>query len=122
MMLALATLTIDPLGAQLLSLSADGKTSLGDTSRRVSRVATLDGGASILDGGYTVADRTINIDLSGQTREVVDAVKYLFQVYDKLVVMTEDGAFLAAPERISIGKNTANMTLLVSGVAEIKIA
>jgi hypothetical protein len=119
MMLAIATLTVDPFGAQLLSLPA-GTTTLGDTERRLSRVATLDGGATILDGGYTVADRTINIDLSGQPKQVIDDLKYLCQVYEKLVLMTEDGAFMAAPERVSIGNNP-RMSLLVSGVAEIKL-
>lgn len=119
MMLALATLTVDPFGAQLLTLKP-GTTSLGDTARRVSRVATLDGGATVLDGGYTVADRTISIDLLGQEKEVVDDLKYLCEMYEKLVVMTEDGAFLAAPERVSLGLNSARMTLLVIGVAEIR--
>jgi hypothetical protein len=120
MMLAISTLTIDPFGAQLLTLNP-GAANLGDTSRRVSRVATLDGGASILDGGYTVTDRTIGIDLSGQSRETVDALKYLFQTNAMLLVMTEDGAFKAAPERISISANSARMSLLVAGVAEIKL-
>ncbi len=119
MMLAIATLTIDPFGAQLLDLPV-GTTSLGDTTRRLSRVATLDGGATILDGGYTVTDRTITIDLAGQTKQTVDDLKYLCEVYEKLVVMTEDGAFMAAPERVSIGRNQS-MTLLVSGIAEIKL-
>ena len=43
MMIAISTLTIDPFGAQLLNLPA-GTTTLGDTERRLSRVATLDGG------------------------------------------------------------------------------
>jgi len=120
MMLALSTLTIDPFGAQLLMLKP-GSTSLGDTARRVSRVATLDGGATVLDGGYTVADRTVSIDLTGQTKAVVDDLKYLCETYEKLLVLTEDGAFLAAPERVSLGVNSARMTLLVTGVAEIKL-
>lgn len=119
-MLALATLVVDPFGAQLLDLPA-GSADLGDTSRRVSRVATLDGGAAVLDGGYTVADRTINIDLTGQSKATVDALKYLFQVHEKLILLTEDGAFNAAPERVSVSGNTARMTLLVSGVGEVKL-
>lgn len=119
MRIALATLTVDPYGAQLLDLKP-GSSNLGDTARRVSRVATLDGGASVLDGGYTVADRTISLDLSGQTRTVVDELKYLCQNYATLVVMTEDGAFLAAPERLTMSGNAARMTLLVSGIGEIR--
>lgn len=118
-MLAIATLTIDPFGHQVLRLRP-GAADLGDTARRVSRVATLDGGASILDGGYTVTDRTISVDLTGQSRETVDALKYLFATHAMLLVLTEDGAFKAAPERISISGNSARMTLLVAGVGEIK--
>lgn len=120
MMLALATLTVDPFGAQLLTLKP-GRSNLGDTSRRVSRVATLDGGASVLDGGYTVADRTISLDISDQTKETVDALKYLCSVHSSLLVLTEDGAFKASPERVSISGNSARMTLLVSGIAEVKL-
>ncbi len=120
MMIAIATLIIDPFGSQLLDLPP-GAANLGDIARRVSRVATLDGGASILDGGYTVADRTISVDLFGQEKTTVDALKYLFQVHESLLVLTEDGAFKAAPERISISGNSARMSLLVSGVAEIKV-
>lgn len=120
MMLGISTLTIDPFGAQLLTLKP-GTANLGDTSRRISRVATLDGGASVLDGGYTVTDRTISVDLADQTRETIDALKYLFQVHSMLIVCTEDGAFRAAPERISINGQSARMSLLVAGVAEIKL-
>jgi len=120
MMLAISTLVIDPFGVQVLRLKPGGA-NLGDTARRVSRVATLDGGASILDGGYTVADRTITIDLAGQTRDTVDALKYLCAVHSALLVFTEDGAFKAAPERVSVNANGASMTLLVSGVAEITL-
>jgi hypothetical protein len=120
MMLALATLLADPFGAILLTLPP-GAANLGDTARRVSRVATLDGGASLLDGGVTVADRTISVDLAGQSRADIDALKYLFTTYATLLVLTEDGAFKAAPERISVSGNSARMSLLVSGVAEIKL-
>ncbi len=114
MMIGLATLTADPVGAQLLDI-APGRATLGGTTRRVSRIATLDGGASILDGGYSVADRTISVDISGQTRETVEALRYLFQTYAALLVLTEEGAFRAAPETLT----DTRMTLLVSGVAEI---
>ena len=120
MMIALSTLTIDPFGAQLLHLQPGGA-SLGDTARRISRIATLDGGASILDGGYTITDRTIVIDLAGQTRETIDALKYLCETYSALIVLTEDGAFRAAPERVSVNASSARMSLLVSGPAEIKL-
>ena len=120
MMIGIATLTIDPYGSQLLTLKP-GTANLGDTARRVSRVATLDGGASIIDGGYTVTDRTISLDISDQTRETIDALKYLCANHTALIVLTEDGAFKAAPERVSIIGDTARMSLLVSGVAEIKL-
>ena len=116
MKIALSTLTADPFGAQLLDI-APGRASLGNTSRRVSRIATLDGGASIIDGGYSVADRNISVDISSQTRATVDELRYLFQSYSALLVLTEEGAFRAAPENIS----ETRMTFLVSGIAEIRL-
>lgn len=119
-MLAISTLTVDPYGAQLLTFKP-GQVNLGDTARRLSRVATLDGGATVLDGGYTLADKTIRLDLSSQSREVVDALRYLCAMYTKLLVLTEEGAFSAAPERVSISGQSISMTLLVTGAAEIKL-
>ena len=119
MMLAISTLTVDPYGAQLLDLPP-GAANLGGTSRRVSRVATLDGGATVLDGGSTVADRTISVDLTGQSKTIVDALQLLFSTHAKVLLLTEEGAFMAAPERISAGDNST-MSLLVSGTAQIKL-
>ena len=119
MMIALSTLTIDPFGHQVIHLDA-GRAGFGDTARRVSRIATLDGGAAILDGGYTVADRTITLDLTGQDKTLIDDLKYLTEMYSKLLVFTPDGAFTATPERLSEQGGTVRMTLLVSGIAELK--
>jgi hypothetical protein len=120
MMIAISTLTIDPLGDHLLIVKP-GAVDLGGTTRRVSRIATLDGGAYIQDGGSTVADKTIVIDLTDQTKTTIDALKYLCQQYPIVILLTEDGAFRAAPERVSLSSNRASMSLLVVGVGEIKL-
>ena len=118
MRIAFATLVLDPFGSLVLEL-APGGANLGDTARRVSRVATLDGGVAMMDGGYTVADRTMTLNLAGQSRATMNAVKYLVQNYASIIVMTEDGAFMASPERLSLNGAAASVSLLVSGIAKI---
>lgn len=45
------------VGIDPVELLLDGGEDTNAVSRRVSRVATLDGGVAIYDGGYSIADR-----------------------------------------------------------------
>jgi len=120
MRIAISTLTADPLGSHVLTLQDSTKNKLGDTARRVSRVATLDGGAALIDSGYSVADKTITLDLSWQDQEVIDDLRYLVSMYSTVLVFTEEGAYTAALERLTGGRTGGMLTLLVVGDAEIK--
>lgn len=82
---------------------------LRDMTRRVNRRPTLSGRAVAPDYGYSVADRTFTVDLSPISIDDRDGVERLLQSYARLVVVTDEGCFMAAPSQISGTK----LTLLV---------
>ena len=58
-MLALSSILADTNGDAVFDLTQESK--LDDSSRRVSRTKTLDGGCVITDGGFSEADKTLTI-------------------------------------------------------------
>jgi len=89
----------DVLGVVVVKVTAG--TTTDTVSRRVTRSATLDGGAVFVDGGQTEADETINIDLQGIEKTVYDNLSRMVKLYPRLVVASEDGVFYAAPNRLT---------------------
>lgn len=85
----------------------------GDVARRVSRVATLDGGAAFNDFGYSEADRTIELRWQpvGAVQEA--AVARLLRLHRWIYVGMPAGLWLAAPDRFVPGAKESRLTLLV---------
>jgi len=107
-MISIATPTFDLSGTLVLSHT---EASVLDTqTRRVSRKATLDGGAVILDRGYTDADRDLNLRAKLVDLAQVGRAAYLLETYSQLLVSTERGCFLCAP----VSKRVANGQLHLS--------
>lgn len=67
--------------------------------RRVSRTATLDGGVSIYDTGYSASDRTITVRVPKATSEIVAFFNYLVETYSLINIMTAEAAFDGTPMR-----------------------
>jgi len=112
-MISLSTPVVDVLGSVLLRNTAAGS----DTSsmeRRVSRTATLDGGAVVTDGGYSAADRTLRIVATEVDEAAYAAVAYLVKNYSVLMVATRDGVFLGAPSNLSMDGGRLKLTVLVT--------
>lgn len=65
--------------------------------RRISRTATLDGGVSVYDTGYSAGDRDLTIRVPGASRAIVDFMAYLVATYSEITVTTEESAFLGVP-------------------------
>ncbi len=116
--IAISTPTADPDGALLLYVSEE-RSSLGDWSRRVQRTATLDGGAFVVDGGFSHADRTVRVDLSDQPRETHEVAKQIVELYDSVILMLPDGAYRATPERYVQTGSVATISLLITGGATL---
>lgn len=102
----------DPLGYLELQVAADVTASEG-TARRISRIATLDGGAVLNDAGYSDADRVFELRFTPPDRAQRDAVARLLRMYGQLVVSTDAGVFRAAPERLLQRDSELQLRLLV---------
>lgn len=111
MILALSAIDYDPAGhIRIIGLPTSNT---GDTTRRVSRVATLDGGVAINDSGYAEGDRTIVAQWRPISKWHEDAIDRLVRIHGRLRVSTREGCFLAVPERYRPGPSRSELTLLV---------
>lgn len=106
----LTTTTFDLQGAVTLDLLPESD--MGERSRRMNRVATLDGGAALNDFGYTDADRTMALNWR-PARGVDDAVGRLVRLYARLRLASHEGVFLVAPERMRLEPGRSTLVLLV---------
>jgi len=110
-MIVLSAIEFDPGGYIALSESAESE--LGEVTRRVNRVATLDGGVVINDGGHAPGDRTLRIKWRIRSREEYSAVARLLRVHPRIRVTTRDGMFLVSPQKLNEKRGEGDLTLLV---------
>jgi hypothetical protein len=107
----LSSLEFDPLCP--VEIQALPSTERGEASRRVNRVATLDGGAVFNDFGFSEADRTMRLVFAPTSAAHEASVVRLVQTYSRITVSGPDGLFLAAPQTYTPGETTSTLTLLV---------
>jgi hypothetical protein len=110
-MVSIASPSFDLLGNLLLS-----KTNLSEDKnqfRRVSRTATLDGGSSIQDLGFSHSDRTIRIISDRASDDNLDTAQYLQINYPLVTLANNEGVFLTAIESIDILNGQLVLTCLV---------
>ena len=107
----LTTPTFDPAGVVTLDLLPES--SIGDTRRRLNRIATLDGGAVFNDFGYAEADRTIELKWAPTSAETEANVDRLVQLYAQLRLSMASGCYLVAPEMYRPEAGESTLTLLV---------
>ena len=111
MFAALSSITWDPAGHVVLAAFADS--ALGETRRRVNRIATLDGGVVTNDRGYSEGDRTIELTWRPLSAAQEAAVDRLVRTYTRLCVSVLPGCYLAAPEIYTPGAEESKLRLLV---------
>ena len=111
MLVSLSALEFDPLGSRLMR--QDARTALDNNTgqRRVSRTATLDGGAVLYDTGYAPADRTIRISTG---LEHLEFLQRMVKLYSLVRVVTDEGHFIGAPQGWSVRDGKAQMSVLVT--------
>lgn len=107
----ISALTFDVSG--YLSVTPSSPPDLGDTSRRVNKQLTLDGGVVIADGGHSYGDRNIRLNWRTRDSSYEDVAKNIVRNHAQVYVSTEDGCFLAVPERYSHGQGNSTLSLLV---------
>lgn len=86
---------------------------LGTTTRRVNRVATLDGAAAVNDFGHSYSDKTIVLRWQPRTEAQESVIAGLVRSQSRLNVATREGVFEAAPETYEYGAAESRLTLLV---------
>jgi hypothetical protein len=106
-----ASYVADPAG--YVELDVSNENTSGATRRRVSRIATLDGGAVFNDAGFSEADRTIELNWRSVSKTIDDAIDRLVQTYTRVTVVTREGAYLASPESFVAGRPDSRLTLLI---------
>lgn len=112
MQVTISALVFDPYGSVTLSVKPDQ--TMGESRRRMNRVATLDGGAVFNDFGFSEADRSIELKWQVRSKAQEEAVIRLLQLYAKVHLSTRDGVYLAALETYKPGATESALTLLVS--------
>jgi hypothetical protein len=110
MLISLNTPSFDLSGSVELDVTIDA----GNQSRRVNRVATLDGGAVFNDFGFSEADRTIRLDWKSQGAEKEAIVARLVRLYQRLILSCHEGVFNVAPESYKSTSTGSTLTLLVA--------
>jgi len=112
MLVTLTTTTFDPLGSVELEV-LDDQSDFGQTTRRVTRIATLDGGAVFNDFGHAYGDRTITLVWLITSDAQESAVERLVRLYSLLNVSLPDGVYQAAPQSYASTQTQGTLTLLV---------
>jgi hypothetical protein len=84
-----------------------------DKVRRVTRTATLDGGAFITDFGYTDSDRTMTFQIPFLDRDGVAAVEYLMRTYAEIGVATYDGFYVGVLSALQVRGGILVVTIFI---------
>ena len=112
MLNTLSTQVFDVAGYVEIDVTPD--TTPGASARRMNRVATLDGGSVVNDGGFTEADRIIELAwVTADSSTLGSAVDRLVQFYTRLQISTSSGVFTVAPEVYTPGVKESKLRLLV---------
>lgn len=104
-MISLSATSYDPAGLLILKTRV---TNPYEATRRGSVTATLDGGSSVYDTGYSITDQTLRASLKRPSKAVILSLQYLTAYYSQIVVTCESGAFSCIPsyavngERVSL--------------------
>lgn len=107
----LCTLTFDFEGS--VEIDCLLGSTLGALQRRMTRVATLDGGAVFNDFGFSHSDRTAELRWLPESATKEAAIKRLVMLYSRLVLTAEEGAYEVAPQRYREGARESVLNLLI---------
>lgn len=97
----------------VLVLRRTEESRLHDNGRRVSRTATLDGGAVLTDLGWSEADRTLKIVAREVGAAELVRAEYLAKTYPLLTCATEMALYSGALSTIALDGDKLTLTFLV---------
>lgn len=111
-MIHISAPTFDLDGSLLLARSR--RSDLRGGARRVSRIATLDGGAAVTDLGYADADRTFQIIERNPDQSAIATAEYLMRAYPLLICSTEEGCYRGAIQSMRVRSGELELVFLVT--------
>lgn len=91
-MIALSSPTYDPNGHVVIDARPSNPY---EAARRGSVTATLDGGVSVYDTGYSAADQTLRVTVRRPARALLEKLRYLVAYYGQLILCCETGCYRA---------------------------
>jgi hypothetical protein len=109
-MIALSAPTFDISGTVLLPCAR--VVNPYDTQRRGSITATLDGGVSVYDTGYSDADNILRATIKRPSKSLLISLRYLIAYYNRLTLCCENGCYSAVAS-FSTSGDTLNLQLRV---------
>jgi hypothetical protein len=96
-----------------LAIDANPSNSYGG-ARRGSVTETLDGGVSVYDTGFSVADTTLKVAVSRPTTAMLESLRYLVAYYSQIVVACDSGCY-SAILAFNLNGPVLNITLRLTG-------
>ena len=84
-----------------------------ENTRRLSRSATLDGGAVISDGGVTDADRSFDFTAKQVPEETRETLWAMFQAEDLMHLSCPEGVFSGYLQKVKISASGVNVSFMV---------
>ena len=111
--IGISTPAADAAGARILYLLPASRSSLDAGTRRVTRTATLDGGAVTYDAGYSVSDLTWSLSVRATSVTIGAFLAYLVKTYSLIRIATDAGVFDASPRAWRVEDGQATLEALV---------
>lgn len=96
-----------------LQIDPGPETDMGTVTVRVSRTATLDGGASITHLGYSAGDRTIRVEWPEITDDEREVLRDWIRTETRFILTCREGAFLGSIEKARLDRDPVRLTFLV---------
>lgn len=109
-MISVSTIIKDSAGDVIINELPESK--LHDSSARVSRSATLDGGCVITDSGFCDADRTFDVR-ARPNKDDVETLRAIFKVHSLVHIATAEGFFSGKIERLGSDNGGIRMTVII---------
>ena len=109
-MIGISTLTQNTAGS--VTFETEKLTSIRDAPARVSRSATLDGGAVVNHLGFSHGDRTLRI-YARVLESVADALWAIFILGTMVNVATDEGMYRAAIDNLAVDNGLIKMVIVI---------
>ena len=108
-----ASKVYDSDGARFLKQDAGQEIENNKGARRVTRTATLDGGAVADDSGYSAADRTYIVKTKDETGEIAAWAERMVKTYSTVTLSTRFGCFTGTPSQWFVRQNFVYIEILI---------